>query len=86
VVTNNLRSLEIVEDKASQREDSYEESIRDLTARLKDAENRASEAERTVTKLQKEVDRLEEEILQEKMKYKSLREEMEVCFQELQGM
>jgi len=27
-----------------------------------------------------------EELLDEKMKYKSLREEMEVCFQELQGM
>ncbi|KAK7486764.1 hypothetical protein BaRGS_00021911, partial [Batillaria attramentaria] len=45
--------------KASQREDSYEETIRDLTQRLKDAENRAQEAERTVSKLQKEVDRLE---------------------------
>ena len=29
---------------------------------------------------------LTEELLEEKLKYKSLRDEMEVCFQELQGM
>merc|ERR1712168_802270 len=43
VVGNNMKSLEISEQEASQREDSYEESIRDFTARLKDAENRATE-------------------------------------------
>ncbi|CAF4574636.1 unnamed protein product, partial [Rotaria magnacalcarata] len=42
-----------------QREESYEEQIRDLSSRLKDAEQRADLAERTMAKLQKEVDRLE---------------------------
>merc|ERR1712142_443845 len=33
-----MKSLEISEQEASQREDSYEETIRDLTHRLKEAE------------------------------------------------
>jgi len=85
VVGNNMKSLEISEQEASQREDSYEESIRDLTARLKDAEHRATEAERTVSKLQKEVDRLEDELLAEKEKYKTISEDLDCTFAELAG-
>lgn len=85
IVGNNMKSLEISEQEASQREDSYEETIRDLTQRLKDAENRAQEAERTVSKLQKEVDRLEDELLAEKERYKSISDELDSTFAELAG-
>ncbi|XP_064619034.1 tropomyosin, smooth muscle/fibroblast CTM1-like isoform X1 [Lineus longissimus] len=85
VVGNNLKSLEISEAEASQREETYEETIRDLTERLKDAEHRATEAERTVSKLQKEVDRLEDELLAEKMKYKAISDELDCTFAELAG-
>jgi hypothetical protein len=37
VVGNNLKSLEVSEEKALQREDSYEEQIHTLSARLKEA-------------------------------------------------
>lgn len=36
VVGNNLKSLEVSEEKALQREDSYEEQIRTVSARLKE--------------------------------------------------
>ena len=36
VVGNNLKSLEVSEEKALQREDSYEEQIRTISARLKE--------------------------------------------------
>ena len=36
VVGNNLKSLEVSEEKALQREDVYEEQIRNLTGRLKE--------------------------------------------------
>ncbi|CAI9721615.1 Hypothetical predicted protein [Octopus vulgaris] len=85
VVGNNMKSLEISEQEASQREDSYEETIRDLTHRLKEAENRAAEAERTVSKLQKEVDRLEDELLAEKERYKAISDELDQTFAELAG-
>ena len=56
---NNLKSLEVSEEKANQREEHYKEQIKHLTAKLKQAEARAEFAERSVQKLQKEVDRLE---------------------------
>ncbi|VDK37069.1 unnamed protein product [Taenia asiatica] len=59
IVGNNMKSLEISEQEAAQREEAYEENIRDLTERLKAAEDRAQDAERLVHTLQGETDRLE---------------------------
>ncbi|CAF1621937.1 unnamed protein product [Adineta steineri] len=80
-----LRSKEMFLTKALQREESYEEQIRDLSTRLKDAEQRADLAERTMAKLQKEVDRLEDELLQEKEKYKGVSDELDMTLNELSG-
>ena len=55
VVANNLKSLEVSEEKANQREVSNKEQIKTLTAKLKQAEARAEFAEKSVQKLQKEV-------------------------------
>merc|ERR1711927_106555 len=77
VVANNLKSLEVAEEKANQREKSYKEQIKTLTAKLKQAEARAEFAEKSVLKLQKEVDRLEDELAAEQDKYKSITEELE---------
>jgi len=85
VVGNNMKSLEVSEQEAMQREESFEEQIRDLTTRLKDAEQRADLAERTMAKLQKEVDRLEDELLAEKEKYKGVSDELDMTLNELSG-
>jgi len=85
VVGNNLKSLEVSEEKARQREDEFKEQIKILTARLKQAEARAEFAERSVQKLQKEVDRLEDELVNEKEKYKSITDELDATFSELTG-
>ena len=55
VVANNLRSLEVSEEKANQREIANKEQVKSLTAKLKQAEARAEFAERSVQKLQMEV-------------------------------
>ena len=55
VVATNLKSLEVAEEKANKREESYKEQIKSLTTKLKQAEARAEFAERSVQKLQKEV-------------------------------
>ncbi|CAG0923030.1 unnamed protein product [Notodromas monacha] len=85
VVGNNLKSLEVSEEKANQREETYKEQIKTSTTRLKQAEARAEFAERSVQKLQKEVDRLEDELIQEKEKYKGLSDELDQTFTELSG-
>ena len=55
VVANNLKSLEVSEDKANKREDFYKTEIKRLTGKLKQSETRAEFAEKSVGKLQKEV-------------------------------
>merc|ERR1711922_67381 len=65
VVANNLKSLEVSEEKANQREASNKEQIKTLTAEQK---------------LQKEVDRLEDELASEQEKLKGITEELEQTF------
>ena len=55
VVANNLRSLEVSEEKANQREVSYKMEIKALHVYLNHAEARAEFAEKSVEKLQIEV-------------------------------
>ena len=91
----------MAEEKANQREKTYKESIKTLTAKLKQAEARAEFAEKSVMKLQKEVenplfkishnsfiskvDRLEDELVSEQEKYKAITEEVEQTFAEMSG-
>merc|ERR1712047_110756 len=85
VVANNLKSLEVAEEKANQREKTYKEQIKTLTAKLKQAEARAEFAEKSVLKRQKEVDRLEDELVAEQEKHKAITEELEQTFAEMSG-
>merc|ERR1711915_674436 len=85
VVANNLKSLEVSEDKANKREDFYKTEIKRLTGKLKQAETRAEFAERSVVKLQKEVDRLEDELVSEQDKFKAITEELDATFAEMSG-
>merc|ERR1712079_493431 len=85
VVANNLKSLEVSEDKANQREDFYKTGIKRLTGKLKQSETRAEFAEKSVVKLQKEVDRLEDELVGEQDKFKAITEELDATFAEMSG-
>jgi len=85
VVGNNMKMLEISEQEALSREESYDEQIRELSGRLKETEERADTADRNMTKLQKEVDRLEEELTEQKDKYNNISEELEQTLNDLQG-
>merc|ERR1719481_1835440 len=85
VVANNLKSLEVSEDKANKREDFYKVEIKRLTGKLKQSETRAEFAEKSVVKLQKEVDRLEDELVSEQDKFKAITEELDATFAEMSG-
>merc|ERR1712139_690108 len=85
VVANNLKSLEVSEDKANQRETFYKSEIKRLTTKLKQSETRSEFAERSVSKLQKEVDRLEDELVNEQDKFKAITEELDATFAEMSG-
>lgn len=80
-----MKSLEVSEEKASQKEETYSEQVRVLIAKHKEAEARAEFAERSVQKLQKEVDRLEDELVHEKEKFKAISDELDQTFAEMSG-
>ena len=85
MVANNLKSLEVSEEKANKREESNKDLIKTLTSKLKQAEARAEFAEKSVLKLQNEVDRLEDELASEMEKFKGITEELELTFAEMSG-
>uniref|UniRef100_A0A2K6LHR3 Tropomyosin 4 n=1 Tax=Rhinopithecus bieti TaxID=61621 RepID=A0A2K6LHR3_RHIBE len=74
-VTNNLKSLEA--------EDKYEEEIKLLSDKLKEAETRAEIAERMVAKLEKTIDDLEEKLAQAKEENVGLHQTLDQTLNEL---
>ena len=62
LMDQNLKCLGAAEEKYSQKEDKYEEEIKILTAKLKEAETLAEFAERSVAKLAKTLDDLEDKL------------------------
>ncbi|XP_050401695.1 tropomyosin-1 isoform X7 [Patella vulgata] len=86
VLGNNLKTYTVQVSEASQREDSYEETIRDLTNRLKDAELRNETAERELVRLQASFDHLEDQLDCEKRHSEQLARELEKTMQDLQDM
>jgi len=85
VVGNNMKMLEISEQEALSREESYDEQIREMSGRLKETEERADTADRVMTKLQNEVERLEEELKDQREKYQNISDELETTLNDLQG-
>jgi len=85
VVENNLKSLEVSEINARQMEDDLKKTIKNLTAKMKQAEARAEYAERTVQKLLKSVDMCEDELRNQKEKFKAITTELEVTYSEMTG-
>ena len=85
VVANNLKSLEVTEEKSNVREHGDKALIKSLSVKLKHAEARAEFAEKSVQKLSNEVDRLENELVNEQEKMRAITEEVESTFVELSG-
>jgi len=83
IIGNNLRTLELKEEKSLQNQQAYELAIKVAKQRLHEAESRAESADRTVQKLQKEVDRLEDALLSERGKYQHMSDELDQTYSEL---
>merc|ERR1711874_507246 len=78
VVANNLKSLEVSEEKSNAREASDKTTVKSLSAKLKQAEARAEFAD-------KSVDKLQNELVHEMEKLRNITEEVESTFVELSG-
>merc|ERR1739844_746913 len=85
VVADNMKSLEASEAVALAKEESFEEIIRDLTQRLKDAETRASEGEKLTSTLAKDIETNEKELMAWQDKHKVIYRELETTYNEMSG-
>merc|ERR1712061_174356 len=80
VIGENLKALEVAEEKAQQREEDYKRQIKQLTDRLKTAESRAEYGEKTVQKLNLRIDNVMSDLVGEKTKTQTVNEELDQTF------
>merc|ERR1711983_601610 len=80
VIGENLKALEVAEEKAQQREEEYKRQIKNYSERLKAAESRAEYGEKTVQKLNLRIDNIMYDLVQEKTKTQTVNDELDQTF------
>ena len=83
VVGQNLQQLEISEEKALQREENYQNQIKNLAQNLKAAVNRDESATMNIQRLNIRIDQIEEDLLSEKMKIKKISDDLDSTFDDM---
>merc|ERR1719361_3250659 len=86
VVGQNLQQLEVSEEKALQREEKHQNQIKNLADSLKVAENREENATMNIQRLNIRIDHVEEDMLNEKLKMKSIADDLDGAFNTMLGM
>merc|ERR1712029_565164 len=82
-IGDNQKQLEVSEEKARVREEKYQEQIKLIQLRLKEAESRSEYAEMNVSKLHLRIDDLEDEIIREKMKINAVSGQLDDTFTDM---
>merc|ERR1711974_17635 len=83
VIGDNMKAMEVSEEKAHQREDILKDQIRHLVSRLKDAESRAEYGEMNVQRIHLQIDQLEDELIGQKQKCKAINDELLQTFNDM---
>lgn len=83
VVGENMKQLEVAEEKALIREEKYKDQIIALVFRLTVADDRAEYGEMNITKLNQRIDGIEDDIVREKMKGHYVSNEMSDTFKDI---
>merc|ERR1711997_1109509 len=84
VVGNNLQQLEVSEEKAMAREETYQKQIRELMIRLKAAETQAENSEMNIQRLNIRIDQIEDELIHEKLKIKAICDDVDGTFKQME--
>merc|ERR1711997_1237528 len=80
-IGENLKALEVAEEKAQQREEEYKKQIKILMDRLKSAEARAEYGEKTVQKLNLRIDGIMADLVTENTKTENFNDEVDQTFE-----
>ena len=76
-VGENMKALEVSEERAVERQERYKGQIQTLLEKLKEAEGRYEYGEMHITKLNQRIDDLEDEICREKTKIQKVTDELD---------
>lgn len=82
-IGENMKLLEVSEEKALAREEKFKQQIKAVMHRLKEADKRAEYGEMNITKLNIRIDDIEDEIVREKLKIKKVSDELGDTFDEM---
>ncbi len=82
-VGENMKQLEVSEEKALEREEKYKDQIKIVVMRLKEADKRAEYGEMNITKLNIRIDEIEDEIVREKLKMQHVSDELSDTFDDM---
>merc|ERR1712186_132450 len=86
VISENNEQLKKMEDlcaKNADKEDNYDNTMRSLNERLKNAETAAEFGERTVEKLERSIDTLQENLYNEKVAFKEMSLKLDKTLQDM---
>merc|ERR1711902_385656 len=83
VVGENMKQLEVAEEKALAREEKYKEQIFTLVEHMKAADVRAEFGEMNITKLNQRIDNIEDDIIRAKVKSSHVGGEMNDTFKDI---
>jgi len=83
VVGCNLQQLEVSEEKAMGREEAYQKQIHELMYRLKLVETQAENSEMNIQRLNIRIDQIEDELIHEKLKIKSISDDVDGTFKQM---
>merc|ERR1719412_700845 len=83
LVGQNLQQLEVSEEKAHQREENYQNQIKNLAQSLKAAVNRDESATMNIQRLNCRIDQIEEDLLNEKLNIKRVSDDLDSTFEDM---
>ena len=84
LIGNNLQNLEVSAEKALQREETYQKKIHELIGKVKSKENIAEQAEMNIQRLNIRIDQIEDDLLTEKLKIKSVSDDLNSTFEQME--
>lgn len=83
VVGQNQQTLEVSEEQSLEREEKLQKQIKELMTKLKIADTRSENAEMDIGRLNVRIDKVEEDLVIEKMKIKSVSDDLNKCFDDM---
>ncbi|XP_023345948.1 tropomyosin [Eurytemora carolleeae] len=83
MIGENMKTLEVSEEKALWREEKFQTEIKLLMVKLKGADRKQEYGEKNINKLNHRIDEIEDDIVRQKLKVQKVANEMDDTFDDM---